>query len=153
VEKNICPIVISEPQISNQIIDSVLLLAKQYPQIQFHIRRHPQETFSEEQKARFANIENIKDITNQKNSILVAMSYDYIIGENSTVLFEGLSLNKKVARLNICGLHPSMREENDAFYYIDSVDDFDKYVKGPVKLLEKQVYSDFNVELFNSFLK
>jgi hypothetical protein len=148
-----CCLIISEPQISNQIIDTVLLLAKNYPQMQFHIRRHPQEIFTDEQKKRFANVDNIKDTTNKKNSVLVAMSYDYIIGENSTVLFEGLSLNKKVARLNICGLHPSKREENDAFYYIDDVDDFEKYIKGPVKLLENQAYSEFNVELFNSFLK
>lgn len=148
-----CCLVISEPAISDQIIDAVALLSEKYPEIEFHIRRHPQEVFSEKQKARIASLNNVSDATNKKNSILVAMSYDYIIGENSTVLFEGLSLGKKVARLNICSLYPVKRDDNDAFYYIDNVEDFDHYLKGPVKHSSKSVYTEFNVELFNSFLK
>lgn len=147
-----CCLVISEPQISNQIIDVTLLLAKRYPHIIFHIRRHPQEIFSKEQIMKFANVSNIIDNTNKKNSVLVAMAYDYIIGENSTVLFEGLSLGKKIARLNIGGLQPVNRSNEDSFYYIDSVEDFGDYINSPVKELKTEVYSDFKANLFNSFI-
>lgn len=148
-----CCLVISEPQISNQIIEATLILAKHNPHINFHIRRHPQESFTVEQKSKFESTQNVIDCTNKKNSLLVVMAYDYIIGENSTVLYEGLSLGKKVARLNICGLHPLLRNNNDSFYYIDRLEDFEKYINAPVKKMKADVYSDFNVELFNSFLK
>ena len=148
-----CCLVISEPQISNQIIEATLILAKHNPHINFHIRRHPQESFTVEQKSRFESVQNVIDSTNKKNSLLVVMAYNYIIGENSTVLYEGLSLGKKVARLNICGLHPLLRDNNDSFYYIDRVEDFEVYINAPVKKMKADVYSDFNVELFNSFLK
>lgn len=151
-QKDSC-LVVSEPQITNQVISATLLLAEKFPNIQFHIRRHPQESFSEEQKKRFENVPNVIDATNKRNSTLVAMTYDYIIGENSTVLFEGLSLGKKVARLNICGLQPVNRSDDDAFYYIDNVEDFGLYLNAPVKQLKEKVYSDFNAELFNSFLE
>lgn len=152
-KKENCCLVISEPQITNQIIDVTLLLAKKYPQINFHIRRHPQESFTEEQKGRFSNIENVSDQTNDVNSFVVSMEYDYIIGENSTVLFEGLSLGKKIARLNICELHPSLRKSDDSFYYIDSLEDFGYYLKAPYKTPKEPIYSKFNSELFNSFLE
>ena len=146
-------LVISEPQISDQIIEATLFLACHFPNISFHIRRHPQEIFKEEQKAKFASVNNVEDSTNMKNSLLVAMAYDYIIGENSTVLFEGLCLGKKVARLDICGLQPVNRSDDDAFYYIDKAEDFEVYLKAPVKKMKEEVYSDFKVDLFNSLLK
>lgn len=148
-----CCLVVSEPQISNQIITVTSLLAEAFPHIEFHIRRHPQEAFNDEQNARLKLLPNVVDATNKRNSMLVVMEYDYIIGENSTVLFEGLSMGKKVARLNICGLHPVNRLDDDAFYYIDKVEDFGTYLNGPVKEMKEEVYSDFNVDLFNSFLK
>lgn len=146
-------LIISEPEISDLIIDATIILATNYPQMNFHIRRHPQEHFSLEQVNRINQYSNIKDVSNSENSFFVIMTYDYIAGENSSVLYEGLSMGKKVARLNICGLHPISRKEDDSFYYIDDVKNFGDFLNAPTKKLKEEVYSDFNINLFNSYLK
>ena len=151
-KENYC-LVISNPHITDNILDCVTLLAHNYPNVYFHIRRHPHEVFSDSQNKRISSFSNISDVTNDVNSLIVVMSYTNLIGENSTVLFEGLSLGKKVARLNVCGLQPVNRSDDDAFYYIDNVEDFGLYLNAPVKQLKENVYSDFNAELFNSFLE
>lgn len=45
VHENTC-LVISSPEISSKLVETVLLLAHEYSQFRFHIRCHPQESIS-----------------------------------------------------------------------------------------------------------
>ena len=145
-------LVISEPTITDKIIEATIELSKKYPAFEFHIRRHPQEAFSEEQIALINQYEKIKDVTNEINSFIVLLDYNFVIGENSTVLYEALSLGKKVARINFCGLNPVSRSEEDSFYYLDTVDDYKNYIEGERKIKSCAIYSDFKTNIFNSLI-
>ena len=145
-------LVISEPHISNKIINITIQLAQCFPNIIFHIRRHPMEEFSIEQSRRFSNIPNIIDTTDRENSGLVVMKYRYVIGENSTVLFEALQMGKNVGRLSFGGLSPLGVNEEDSFYYIHSVEDFGGFLSATPTKPKTCTYSPFKKNLFNSFL-
>ena len=78
---------ISEPQISQLAIKTLLLLSEKYPDIYFHIRCHPQEKISD------ADIQKISDtkidvVDNTLESFLAISRYKYVIGENSSSIFE-----------------------------------------------------------------
>lgn len=145
-------LVISEPQISNEIIDVVISLAEKYSQWAFHIRRHPFETFTEDQKRKFSTITNIEDVSSDENSFAVLASYDYVLGENSSVLFEALSLGKKVARLSYAGFTPSRRTQDDGFYYLESPNDLQSFIDSRSCASNKEVYSEFSKSSFLSLL-
>lgn len=152
---NNCILVISEPETSELILATVLKLAKSYPDIEFHIRRHPQEVYSEVQKERIRVTTNIKDVSSSVCSQIAIMPYNYILGDNSSVLFEALSVGKKVARLNCEGLisYGYLREKEDGFYYLNDVNDFSLFLKSNFKNRKlSKIYSDFNVELFNNII-
>ena len=61
-------------------------------------------------------------------------SFDQIIGENSTVLYEALAINKKVGKLYFEGLDPKYLEEGDreCFWEIRDQQDFESFIKGTV---------------------
>lgn len=145
-------LVVSEPQITNEIIEAVTMMAKTFPDKEFHIRRHPTETFTESQKETIKCYNNIKDTTSEENSFVVLMSYKYVLGENCSVLYEAMSLGKKVARLSFCGLRPTLRSQDDGFFYLDSPSDLQKIIESQNKPLNQEVYSEFSKSNFMSLL-
>lgn len=148
-------LVISEPAISDLLLSFVALLARNYPTIEFHLRRHPQETYSDEQIEIIHSFQNVMDVSSSQCSQIVILSYEYILGENSSVLYEALSVGKKVARINCCGLHAIGFKDNlsDGFYYINHTEDFlDFMTNFNNGTTEYKIYSDFNSGLFKTLL-
>ena len=99
---------------------------------------------------------NILDVSRPVNSNIAILSYDFIIGENSTVLYEALSIGKKVGRINFGGfvLRQYDPTQPDGFYYIHQEEDLKDFIStgSHTDNARKDIYSDFNVDLFNSFL-
>lgn len=82
-----------------------------------------------EQISSFSNIV-IQD--NKINSNVILDSFSHIIGENSTVLYEALSMGKKVGKLCYPVFHPVYlkQEDKEAVWEIASQQDFEKFVSG-----------------------
>lgn len=153
--KTNCILVISEPQPSEQMLRVVLRLAEMYPNLQFHIRRHPQEMYSVTQRERIKLTTNVKDVSSNECSQLAIMPYKYVIGDNSSVLFEAMSIGKKVARLNCEGLVAYGYEEDkeDGFCYVNSLCEFELFINSNLEVCNTaNVYSDFDSRLFKSLI-
>lgn len=144
-------LVISEPEISSVIVNIICDLADRYPGYVFHIRCHPQEKLQETEILQIKQHPNVKVVDNVLESFCALSQYDTIIGENSSVLYEALSLHKRVLRLNYGGLsviedsnvHGGMKLNNpdDFLYYINQeYDDSYDYA---------ELYSDFNTKVMN----
>lgn len=149
-------LVISEPDVSDKIINATLLLAESYPNSHFYIRPHPHELYTSSQIEKIHSLPNVGINNNKINIAEVMAGFENVIGENSTVMYEALSANKKVGKLYLSGLNPIYLEETDKahFWEIHSVDDLSTMLLGAEEdKSHKSIYSDFNVELFKSLLK
>jgi hypothetical protein len=147
-------LIISEPHVSHMIFDCVVLLAKTYPAFNFHIRRHPREQFSKSQSEIIGTSPNIFDVSSPVTSCLAIMPYQAILGENSSVIYEALSMGKKVGRICFGGLRPRdvTSMQADGFYYLKNIEDFANFAAinhaGPS--INKEIYSDFKIDAFAS---
>lgn len=146
---------ISEPEISDILLGIIEELAYKLPELNFHIRRHPQENYDDIQLERIKLHHNISDVSSRQCSQLAILPYQFIAGENSSVLFEALSVGKHVCRFNCRGLSAIGYEQNvqDGFYYINSLDEFRAFVNNQnITNAKTQIYSDFNTKLFMSLI-
>lgn len=149
-------LVISEPEVSEAIISAVLKLAKVNPDNRFYIRPHPHENYNEDQ---IRNIHSLPNITVQDNRINISValqSFENIIGENSTVLYEALSLNRKVGKLFFEDLHPIYLNSNDKefFWEIYSFEDFTNFLnESNIYIPKRNIFSCFNKGLFNRLVQ
>ena len=147
---------ISSPAITTKIINCIIELAVIYTQCDFHIRCHPQEMISDNLKTIIRAYKNIYVTDNSIDSYIALSSYNYIVGENSTVLYEALSLNKNVARLSYGGFSPSVMDKfnEDGFFYLKSINDFEDFLKkgknsrGDVN----EIYSSFDANIVNNLI-
>jgi len=148
-------LVISGSQISQKIINTTTELAKTYTNFFFHIRLHPCEKFTGEQIRLINTFENIKIVDNTEDSSIAVLYYDAVIGYNSTVLYEALSMGIKVGRLNYNGLK-IMQESKDfkGFFNLNCLEDFKKFMESDNKQHEQHLYySDFNPSIVNNLFK
>lgn len=122
-------LVISDPQITEPLLKTVLLFAKKHPEWEFDFRCHPQEALNLYQKNIIRNQSNIHEVDNDGESFLTINKYPIVIGENSSVLFEAMFLNKKVGRLNFNGLNVALDSKIQGGFIINSIDDFDIFIK------------------------
>ena len=63
--KNLTPnyvLFISDPEISDYILSTVLKLASMHLMSNFHIRRHPQERYGQKQITLIIDVQNVKDV-------------------------------------------------------------------------------------------
>jgi hypothetical protein len=148
-------LVISEPSISDNIVRATVKLAKTNPLIEFHIRLHPQEKLSKESNELITNLKNVEIQDNVIESSVALMQYQSIIGVNSSVLYEALSLNKKVGIINFEGCNTNIPNGNLSKFFtlIKSSNDLSKFIKQSSEFVERNdIYSDFNKDLFNKIL-
>ena len=141
---NTC-LVISEPEITDIIIEVLIEIIKTYPDYVFHIRCHPQEKLSRKQLQRIKCYTNIQVVDNTLESFSALTQYQAVIGAISSVLFEAMSLHKKVGRLNYNGLKAIETELLHGGTIINSPHDFDQFMKSPYndEKDSKDLYSDF----------
>ena len=149
-------LMISEPHISQKIIQIVIELSDAYPDLIFHIRLHPMEKWTSKQMDAILPYKNITIQDNTINSNIALLSYNSILGENSTVMYEALSLGKKVGRFYFNGFVPTHMPgiPEGAFYYIQNIPDFKNFLlwNSKVENLSSVIYSDFESSVFNSLL-
>jgi hypothetical protein len=146
-------LIISDPEVTPIIVKTTIELSQLYSNCEFHIRLHPQEKLTEEQNATILQYKNISIQDNSINSNIALLAYHSVVGENSTVLYEALSIEKKVGRFCFNGFSPvSMPDAtNDGFYYIKSINDFANFMtleNSTVK--NNSIYSDFNANIINN---
>lgn len=144
-------LVISDPEITDSIINFTLLLAKANPESHFYVRPHPHEKISESQKNRLESLPNAHWQDKRINIAMVMQGFTHVVGENSTVLYEALAVGKKVAKLYCEGLHPRyLREEDkDCFWEVRDEETFSRFLNEDISTKKaKSIYSPFNKELF-----
>lgn len=144
-------LVVSEPGISEKIINVLIEIVKRYPEYFFHVRCHPQEKISNNLINRIKGNENIKVVDNKVESFVAISQYKTIIGEISSVLFEAMSLHKKVGRLNFGGLVSKETPQLHGGTIINSPEEFDLFMKSPYndENDSKDLYSDFQPNALN----
>ncbi len=148
-------LVISEPCASNRILRSIVELAEKNPSVIFHFRPHPNEKLSQEQRDVVNSVSNIILDDNQINIMFTIMRFQHVIGENSTALYEALSLGKKVGNLYMNGLTPKYIQEDDKNCFWAIYDDisFKTFLKESKELKQsKSIYSTFNPDKVNSVI-
>lgn len=148
-EKDI--LVISDPEVTNAIFEVVLRLAEDNPESTFYIRPHPHENITEQQLCSISSKRNIKIQDKSINITVVLQGFNHVVGENSTVLYEALAINKKVGRLFYKGLNPKYLEESDkdCFWEIHNQEEFERFLCDDISAKKsKSIYSKFNRELF-----
>ncbi len=144
-------LVVSSPEITEPMVNATLLLASSYPEILFYFRPHPHEGLTEEQLQSVAKYDNIRFSDKSVDSNIEVVKYKYVIGTNSSVLFEAASLGAKVGRLRFAGLDCMHFQGDENFCYIDTVKDFETFLNKEFKI-DIEAYSDFNKELFLSLI-
>lgn len=149
-------LLISEPEVTSKMISVALKLAKRYPNIVFSFRPHPNEYLSQEQLRTMKTVKNLVVDDNTQNIMVSLTHFKHVIGENSTVLYEALSLGCIVGKLSMEGLAPKYLEERDKqyFYEINNEDDFGVfYYDAKVNENVKHIYSPYNREKFEELIK
>lgn len=144
-------LVVSDPEITDKIFHATKILADNNKDSVFYFRPHPHENLSKEHLEIIEETVNLKLQDKRINISIVLQGFNHIIGENSTVLYEALSVRKKVGRLFFEGLNPKYLEESDrrCFWEIRNDQDFKAFLSEDISSKEsKSIYSKFNKELF-----
>lgn len=148
-------LVISEPEISEKVVDLLISFVEYCPDFTFHIRCHPQEKFTPELLRRIKPYNQIMLVDNTLESFCALSQYVCVLGENSTVMYEAMSIGKKVGRLNYGGFHVKETELIHGGTKINSHDDLIRFVKEPYSSENdaKEVYSDFDIDALNRIIQ
>ena len=149
-------LVISSPEISGAILDALKVLSETPGDYSLDIRLHPCESYNDDQKIKLQSILKARVVDNKTDSALVLPTYKYVVGENSSVIYEALSVGCKVGMLNLCGLKPAIDlpgiKEN--FFVINDANDFEQFLseEKSSSASKAEFYSDFDSETFMKFI-
>lgn len=148
-------LIISSPEISEEILNITLLLKDKFPQIHFVIRLHPMDRLNskiDQIRGKYG----IEIDDNTINSNISILKYAGVLGENSTVLYESISLGKKTAKFHFNGLNDNIdinHEVSRGFFILNSVEDFSNFISYNVIISNDEYYSDFKPVLIENLLK
>lgn len=132
------------------LIDEVAANLNKYD---FVIRLHPQEGLNEEQQNIVEKHENLSLDDSTIDSFVSLMDYNKIIGDISTVLYEALSLNKSVAKLNFSGFSNPPKED-DGFTYISSFEELVSFIENEREYQNNdKTYSNFDAEILEKLIQ
>lgn len=148
---------ISSPEISDAILDALQELANYDGDYSFDIRLHPCESYNESQQQKLKSISKARVVDNTTDSALVLPTYKYVVGENSSVIYEALSVGCKVGMLNMCGLRPAIDLPGikDNFFVINNCDDFERFLTEDSNQTtsKAEFYSEFDNKRFMEFIE
>lgn len=142
-------LVISESTITDKICNVLNDLAQKYPKYSFHLRLHPMETISDNNLDIIKQHKNITLQDKKINSNVVLTWFTYVIGENSTVLYEAVSIGKRVGHIAYGGLNPKYLnpEDSNCFFKISKPEDFGSFMQSDSSCYSPcSIYSDFRVD-------
>ncbi|MHC5362126.1 hypothetical protein [Myroides sp. LJL110] len=153
-------LLISHPAITNKLISYIANSNKILgDNIVFELRLHPQEQLNKEQLRIVESLDNVVISDRNEDSFLALLRHKYIVGDNSTVMYEALSLGKKVGKLNFGEFVDNDVERfiDFNFYNIKDYEDLLCYldvVESSFNIVEDSagVYDDFNDNLFNKIV-
>ena len=148
-------LMIADPLETDKLIDVCIILARNYPSINFYYRAHPGEILDERLKLKLTNENNIHLDDNSQNILVTLKGYTHVIGVNSTVLNEAVTYGKKVGILYLEGLHPMNIDgsENDFFWKINTIEAFEHFMKAsPSEKKQNKIYTHFDKELFEKLI-
>lgn len=149
-------LIISDPTITGRVVDIVCELADRYGEIEFDIRPHPMELFSDELKEKMRNHSNIVVVDNKDNILVALNGYESVLVGNSTVAYEASALGKKVGKFYYPGFSPEYINEADegAFWHVFDYTSFEDFLFASSKRKEPlPYYSSYNRKVMNDFLK
>lgn len=150
-------LVISSPPITDNIISSLEELSKAREDLAFDLRLHPSERFSPAQQERLGKIRNTQVVDNKIESAIALLTYKYVVGENSSVIYEALSVGCKVGMLNLSGLRPPIDRPGikDNFFVINNREDFERFLTGDSNqsTSKAEFYSEFDSKRFMEFIE
>lgn len=138
-----------------KLLDAILLLAKLNRDVKFSYRPHPEEILSHQQIEQIKTNPNISINDKSENLFVTLASFTYVIGTNSSGMYDALDMKKKVGKLAMCGLTPfySQLEDKNYFYEISNNESFVSFMNSPIN--EKPLrehYSMFNSKLLNDLI-
>lgn len=147
IEKNLNQVIfISQGTIGKSLSEKAMEFAKENPQLKVVYRLHPGEflRWKKEYKDLYEN-RNLKNLeisdNNEKNLYEYLFESEYLIGVNSTVIYEALNLGLKVGAVNLFGAE-----------YVEEL-----IKEGYIKLFQKDQKIDIeelkNLEIINFFNK
>ena len=149
-------LVISSPEISDAILDALKELSQHNGDYSFDIRLHPCESYNDSQQQELESIPKARVVDNKTDSALVLPTYKYVVGENSSVIYEALSVGCKVGMLNMCGLRPAIDLPGirDNFFVINNCDDFERFLQDDASQTgsKAEFYSAFDNKRFMQFI-
>lgn len=148
-------LMIADPLETDKLIDVCIILARNYPSINFYYRAHPGEILDERLKLKLTNENNIHLDDNSQNILVTLKGYTHVIGVNSTVLNEALTFGKKVGILYLEGFCPFNIDgsEDDYYWKIDSIESFRHYINAsPSEKKQRKIYSKFDKTLFEQLM-
>ncbi|CAA0150970.1 conserved membrane protein. Putative O-antigen biosynthesis protein [Tenacibaculum maritimum] len=150
-------LVVSSPAITDKILKTTLELAEQYSTYSFSIRLHPQEALSSAQQKQLHNRKNIVLDNKNIDSLISVLKHEVIIGENSSVVYEALSLGKKVGKIMFNGLDSKKKLDSklEGLKYLYGIKDFSFFVSNASKknISSSGIYDTFDKKKFNKLLK
>lgn len=150
-------LVISSPEVSDAILDTLQELCEYEGDFIFDIRLHPCESYNESQQQKLRTLPKAQIVDNKTDSALVVPTYKYVVGENSSVIYEALSVGCKVGMLNMCGLRPAIDLPGikDNFYIINNREDFERFLTedSNQSTSKAEFYSEFDSKRFMEFIE
>lgn len=147
-------LVVSEPSHNEQLFESMVGLAKEHPDITYYFRPHPLERISAAQQSIIETTSNIKVDNNLCNIWVSLLKYNHVMGVDSTVLYEALSMGKIVGKVFMNGLQPKFLQEEDRKYFdiIDGVEAFNIFVQKTIPEATMRIHSPFNKDILENLL-
>lgn len=149
-------LVVSSPAISEKMVSITCSLASQNPSIFFYFRPHPNEQLDTNRLKRIGEFSNIIIDNNLENLSVTLMKFDNVVGENSTALYEALSMGKKVGKLDMEGLNIKYLNEDDKkyFFLISDNSSFIDFINSSIGAKPSlNIFSSFNPEILNKLLR
>lgn len=150
-------LVISSPEISDAILDALKVLSDAIGNYSFDIRLHPCESYNENQIKKLQLMPKAVVVDNKIDSALVLPTYKYVVGENSSVIYEALSVGCKVGMLNLCGLRPAIDRPGikENFFVINNCEDFERFLTedSNLSMSKAEFYTKFDNKRFMDFIE
>jgi len=148
-------LVISSPAITQKLLDFVFEAIEFNNNFKFDLRLHPQEKMNPDQLKLIDVNPNVRVIDNKEESVFSISRYEVIIGDNSSVLYEALSIGKKVGKINMNQIFTRKIEEDlkNGFYIISNFNDLILISNKQKNSSSEYYYSTFEPEKINQLIK
>lgn len=147
-------LILPEGDYSDEIVDFVANLAVTFPESHFYFRHHPLERLSTHSLNIIESFDNMSVQDNKINIAIVLKKFKYVVGVNSTVLYEALSYGRNVGKFYFNDCIPSyLKEEDKAFFSkIDSTESFAAFLSSKCDNCCRGIYSLYSRERIDQFL-